>query len=243
MGRTAVTLLSLAVLAAAALADDGDRLCADCARPLVRVAAGESAAHYVCRTCSTVIHVAADGQETVSRRIDGERRTFPAPEGVVIDFREAVPVLPGPSVRMPGHAVGMPGHAVGLPGHAVEIPAHAVPAPGHPVRLPAHSVTLPAHAVQQPGHPVGLPAHSVRMPGQAVVLPGHPVGLPGHSVGRPGFAMAAPGAVVRRVELTVDTPSDGGGCYGLHRDPTPIHRAAPVQRAFKPRTFAPPARS
>ena len=78
--RAAIVLLLVAATTTVAQAGDD---CTFCGRETVRVeGVRPGTAHYLCRACSGVRHVLADGRTIVSRRLEGRRHTsheFPLP--------------------------------------------------------------------------------------------------------------------------------------------------------------------
>jgi hypothetical protein len=234
--RVAIVLLFAAATTRVAQAGED---CAFCGRETVRIeGAAPGTAHYLCRACSGVRHVLADGRTLVSRRVEGRRHTsneFPLPGP---DAAETV------LVPLRGHPVTRPAHPVTLPSHPVERPSHPVTRPGHPVDRPDHPVTRPSHPVERPGHPVGRPAHPVERPAAPVTLPGHPVERPGHPVTRMGHPVGRGGHPLglnlRRGGSGSDTmlksrarraPAREYDAAPVRRAAAYVHRASPVRRA------------
>jgi len=234
--RVAIVLLFAA--AATTVAQAGE-VCPFCGRETVRVEGAEpGTAHYVCRACSGVTHVLADGRTVLSTRVDGRRHTsdeFPLPGP---DAAETV------LVPLRGHPVDRPGHPVTRPGHPVERPAAPVGRPGHPVERPAAPVTRPTHPVERASHPVERPSHPVERPAASVTLPGHAVGRPAHSVTRMGHPVGRSGHPLglnlRRRGTGSDTmlksdarraPAREYNTTPVRRAPAYVHRASPIRRA------------
>jgi hypothetical protein len=231
--RIAIVLLFAAATTTAAWAGED---CAFCGRETVRIeGAAPGAAHYLCRACSGVRHVLADGRSVLSTRVDGRRHTsneFP---------------LPGPGaaetvlVPVRGHPVTRSAHPVTLPSHPVERPGHPVTRPSHPVTRPSHPVERSSHPVERPSHPVGRPASSVTLPGHPVERPGHPVTRMGHPVTRGGHPL---GLNLRRVGRGSDTmlKSTARRAPAREYDATPVRRAPAYTHSASPVRRAAPAR-
>jgi len=213
--------IALAAASPAAFASEAPaRECPFCARELIRVTAKEAAAaHYLCGRCSGVVHVHADGRETLSKRVGGRRLAFrPTEDGASPGFP-----LPGSE----GRPVDRPAHPVERPEHPVERPSDPVERPSHPVERPAQPVERPSHPVERADHPVTRPSHAVCLPAHAVKRPGHAVNRPDHAVRRPGHPVTRPGHPVSR--------------FRTRSAPTTLGYKSPIPRSAPPRR-APPAR-
>jgi hypothetical protein len=234
--RIAIVLLFAAATTSVAQAGED---CAFCGRETVRIeGAAPGTAHYLCRACSGVRHVLADGRTVLSTRVDGRRHTsdeFPLPGP---DAAETV------LVPLRGHPVTRSAHPVTLPGHPLELPGHPVTRPGHPVERPAHPVTRPSHPVERPSHPVERPSHPVERAAAPVTLPGHPVERSSHPVTRMGHPVTRSGHPLglnlRRTGAGSDTmlkstarraPAREYNTTPVRRAPAYVHTTTPVRRA------------